>query len=355
MLNGEPLLDDASIRDFQGGKASYVANTVEQALLLPRDMAELRSMRRLKVFLCQKRYLAMIMCCSSHLLSKRDGQYLPLACNAAVEAFQVAERSLQEMKKKLQWEESERKYAAAALENVEKQAESQRLQLRSVEDQLATSKTQIAALEKKLEEVKKSRASAKKAKEEAEKAKDEAEQHGYEVGVAEIEDSLRAEVLAICRTYYALTWGEALNQAGVEASSVHKRAENIYYPQAIRPSSSSDSKADLTSSEASEVQGDPPQALLAAKDSSEGTRQAEDTSKTGEANKETVQGSNLPPFALKDPSKDKETSQSMELVLATLTIPPKEGPKDKVEVSTTTESTQLPKDPIDKLVIKIKK
>ena len=45
----------------------------------------------------------------------------------AVEAFQVADRSILELKKKLQKEEKERKYAAATLENVEKQAESQRL------------------------------------------------------------------------------------------------------------------------------------------------------------------------------------------------------------------------------------
>ena len=39
----------------------------------------------------------------------------------------------------------------------------------------------------------------------AEKEKDEAEQHGYDVGVAETEDALRAEVPAICRAYCAQT------------------------------------------------------------------------------------------------------------------------------------------------------
>ena len=60
---------------------------------------------------------------------------------AVVKAFQVADKSLQELRKRLQEEEKERKYAAAALENVEKQAESQRLLLRSAEDQLASSRT----------------------------------------------------------------------------------------------------------------------------------------------------------------------------------------------------------------------
>ena len=46
----------------------------------------------------------------------------------------MAEKSLQEMKKKLQEEQNERKYIAAALENAEKQVEKQRLQLQGVED-----------------------------------------------------------------------------------------------------------------------------------------------------------------------------------------------------------------------------
>ena len=60
MVDGAPLLVDASIRDFQGGKAGYIANAVEQALLLPADMVELWSMRRHEVFLSLKRYLAMV-------------------------------------------------------------------------------------------------------------------------------------------------------------------------------------------------------------------------------------------------------------------------------------------------------
>ena len=60
MLNREPLLAISSIRDFQGGTAGYVADVVEQALLLLEDMAELQSMRRHEVFLSLKRYLGMV-------------------------------------------------------------------------------------------------------------------------------------------------------------------------------------------------------------------------------------------------------------------------------------------------------
>ena len=45
-VDGAPLLEDASIRDFQRGTIGYVADAVEQSLLLPKDMADLRSMKR---------------------------------------------------------------------------------------------------------------------------------------------------------------------------------------------------------------------------------------------------------------------------------------------------------------------
>ena len=59
-LNKAPLLEDASIRDFQGGTTGYVADAMEQSLLLPKDMANLRFMRHYEVFLRLKRDLAMV-------------------------------------------------------------------------------------------------------------------------------------------------------------------------------------------------------------------------------------------------------------------------------------------------------
>ena len=69
---------------------------------------------------------------------------------------------------------------------------------------------------------------------ERERERDEAEQHGYNVGVAETEDALRAEVPAVCRAYCTQTWEEALNQAGVEASSELRRLEIIIFPLALQ-------------------------------------------------------------------------------------------------------------------------
>ena len=60
MLDKAPSLTDASIRNFQQGKADYVADAVEQALLLPKDMADIRSLRKHEVFLSLKRDLTLV-------------------------------------------------------------------------------------------------------------------------------------------------------------------------------------------------------------------------------------------------------------------------------------------------------
>ena len=60
MLGGEPLMDDASIRDFNGGIGCHVASALEQTLLLPKDMVKLRGFRRSEVFLHTKRFLGMV-------------------------------------------------------------------------------------------------------------------------------------------------------------------------------------------------------------------------------------------------------------------------------------------------------
>ena len=60
MLGSEPLMDDASIRDFNGGIGCHVSSALEQTLLLPKDMVELQGFRRSEVFLHTKRFLGMV-------------------------------------------------------------------------------------------------------------------------------------------------------------------------------------------------------------------------------------------------------------------------------------------------------
>ena len=60
MLHGQPLMDDATIRESRGGEGALVADALEKSLFLPADMAELRSMSRPEVALNLKRYLGMV-------------------------------------------------------------------------------------------------------------------------------------------------------------------------------------------------------------------------------------------------------------------------------------------------------
>ena len=78
-------------------------------------------------------------------------------CIAAVDAFSVATKRIQELKNKLIETERDKKSVDVALKGAERQAEGQRRQLRQIEDQLAANKEQITALKKKLEEAKKAR------------------------------------------------------------------------------------------------------------------------------------------------------------------------------------------------------
>ena len=67
MLGGEPLTNDASIRDYNGGIGCQVASALEETLLLPKDMVELRGLRRNEVFLQAKRCLGLV-CIATLLL-----------------------------------------------------------------------------------------------------------------------------------------------------------------------------------------------------------------------------------------------------------------------------------------------
>ena len=60
MFHGEPLMDNASLRDFNRGEGIYMADALQRSLLLPADMANLKNLRRQEIFLSMKRYLGMV-------------------------------------------------------------------------------------------------------------------------------------------------------------------------------------------------------------------------------------------------------------------------------------------------------
>ena len=88
-------------------------------------------------------------------------------------------------------------------------------------------------------------------------------------------------------------WNEALDQAGVEASFTLRRAENVYYPPAIRASSSLSSKASSVSEEADEGKESPTEALPTANISPEAAEQFKVVEKAVDTTKEVAYDAHL--------------------------------------------------------------
>ena len=176
----------------------------------------------------------MLNACSTQL----DGERKRRA--SAVQTLTRSEQDLTVARKKLQVEEEARKSAELALKGHQKHAEEQTKLLHEANAELKKTQEQVLVLKKHLEETQKLR-------EQAEKLTEQAEQKGYELGIAETEKALRAEVPGVCRVFCARTWNEALNRAGVEASSELRKPENVYYPEAIRSSAPQSYQADTPS------------------------------------------------------------------------------------------------------------
>ena len=257
-----------------------------------------------------------------------------------MQTLAIAEDSNADLRQKLKAEEQARKSTDIALKGAETQAESQRKLANEAKGQLVASKEKVAALKLQLEEAIKLKDLAKKAKIQAEedkvkveKEKDEAEQHGYDVGVAETEDALRAEVPAVCRAYCAQTWEEALNQAGVEASSELRKPESIIFPSALQIPKQTEI------------------ALLAPQSVNEAPPQHPPTTDQPEQGKEKE--------TQKEPSSDKMTeafqpgtaSQDFEKQLALVTLPAQESLKGKEKEIPPKVADQAPK---PKLQLKLK-
>ena len=174
---------------------------------------------------------------------------------------------------------------------------------------------------------------AKEDKAKAEKERDEVEQHGYDVGVAETEDTFRAEVPAVCRAYCAQTWEEALNQAGIKASFELRKPENIIFPPALQIPSQKE-VAPPTPQPVKETQSQHPPSI----------------GQQEQGREQEIQ---------KGPSSDKVTeapqpgaaSQDFEKQLASVTLPAQRSLKGKEKETPPEVADQAPK---SKLQIKLK-
>ena len=115
----------------------------------------------------------------------------------------------------------------AGLKNVEKQAEEQCKQLHYTEINLATEKQLVKELR---EELQKAREAAQLVKEAAETEK----QATYTLGVGETQAKLTEELSTVCREYCGISWGKALDAAGVPVGFDLRRLKSIYYDPEIR-------------------------------------------------------------------------------------------------------------------------
>ena len=77
----------------------------------------------------------------------------------------------------------------------------------------------------------------RKAREVAQLVKEAAEaenQTAYMLGMEETQAKLTEEFSTVCRDYYDISWGKALDVAGVPVDSNLRRPESIYYDPEIR-------------------------------------------------------------------------------------------------------------------------
>ena len=59
-MDGAPIPGNASVWEYQRGRARYIAEALEQPMLLPRDMNAYRRFSLNELFLSLKRDLAMV-------------------------------------------------------------------------------------------------------------------------------------------------------------------------------------------------------------------------------------------------------------------------------------------------------
>ena len=153
----------------------------------------------------------------------------------------------------------------AGLKNAEKQAEEQHKQLHYTKINLATEKQLVKELR---EELQKAKEAAQLVKEAAEAEK----QAAYMLGVEETQARLTEELSAVCREYYGISWGKALDAAGVPVGFDLRRPKSIYYDHEIRELPDLDSSHPEQATQASEqsmVDQAPPAPLEVPKESNQ--------------------------------------------------------------------------------------
>lgn len=142
-------------------------------------------------------------------------------------ALGVLKEKHTELNKKFIISKRERNSAVAGLKITEAQVEDQRKKLHLTEIDLATEKQQVLDLKAELKKAHEVVQLAKEALEAKKKA-------SYALGVEETQARLTEEFAELCRDYCAISWGKALDMAGVPADSAWRHPGSIYYDPEIR-------------------------------------------------------------------------------------------------------------------------
>lgn len=203
----------------------------------------------------------------------------------------------------------DRKSVEAALAGVKRQAKDQRQHLWKVKEQFAIVKEQLETHKKQLEK--------------AEEVAAQAKQEGYDTGVKETKENLKAQVTYVCRVYYLQVWTEALDRAGVSASSKLRKPENTFYPPALRPAGPPSIQADATIKAPKSGQAALPSVPPSSSDPSTKGDQVSSKGKEEEPAKEKVPelAKSLP--TSKEPSKEKGQPKARRLYLLPSPSPPR--------------------------------
>ena len=120
----------------------------------------------------------------------------------------------------------EKDSAKEGLKTTERQVEDIHKELHYCEINLATEKQMVTELR---EELRKAKEAAQLLKEATEAEK----QATYDFGVQETQSRLTEEFFAVARDYCDITWGKALDAAGVPVDSVLRQPESIFYDSDI--------------------------------------------------------------------------------------------------------------------------
>ena len=261
-VDGAAIPWNTSVREYQRGHSAHVAESLEQPLLLPKDMNAQRKLKQYDLFLSLKRDLALVsphshsfIYFSTSMLSwlfMRDYNIVLMQitqevyvaeewinrarnnarneanlCLNAEKTLGAAKEENKDLATMLTTSERDWNSTLASLKNAETQTEDQLKLLYQTEIELATTKQLALDLKGELQKAREAAQLAKEALEAEKKA-------AYALGMEDIQARLTEELAEACRDYCDATWAEALNIAGVLVDSEWRQQGKVYYHPDIR-------------------------------------------------------------------------------------------------------------------------